>query len=658
MAFRRDDGKGAQVKTGREFNTTIIAWLVTGALLIITFLVYQPGLSGGFVYDDASFIIGNDAVQVATNDLQSWAAAAFSFPGGSHQGRWLGMLSFAANHYFGALDPYGYKLVNLAVHLLNGILIFLALRALFALHRECAGSRAIHRRFDGALAAASIAGLWLLLPINLTGVLYVSQRLESLSNTFVFLGLWLYLRARLLQWRGNGGAWGMWFSLVGCTGVGLLVKESAILLPLYAACSEWVLPRLRNANGKRSGVVLALYFAVFLLPLIAGLLWLGSWLSGSATYARPYDTWQRLLTETRVLVDYVAWTLAPSLDTLTLYHDDIQVSHGLLDPPSTLASLACVLMMAGAAVWQRARRPLFALGILWFFCGHALTATVIPLLLAFEHRNYFSSLGLILATASLIVFEGRLERPGARVAAAIAIGCFYALTTWMRAHEWSDPMRLASSDASKRPDSALAQYDWATRLIKVGIAAGQPAMEREGLQVLDVHRSLPGAGISYEQTLIKVTTDLKGTINPDWYASILHKLGTAPPSFQDAEALQNLNACFAARTCTHDAAFLDQAYAAAMSHPHPTAVLLYVHSQYAAFLKDDYSRAERDLRQAITLSPIDPGLHSALATILLRSGNRAAAERELEELHRINHFGIMNRTIAEVGEKLAGRRPQ
>ena len=637
------------------FATTMTPWLAIGAVLALTAFVYWPGLAGGFVYDDASFIVGNDAVHVTTDDLRSWAAAAFSFPGGSHQGRWLGMLSFAANHYFGGLDPYGYKLANLAIHLLNGLFVFLALRALFALHRECAGSGAIHRRFDPALAAAAIAGLWLLLPINLTGVLYVSQRLESLSSTFVFLGLWWYLRARLAQWRGKGGIRSLWLSLALCTGVGVLVKESAVLLPLYAACSEWVLPRLRNANGKRSRAVTALHAAVFALPLLVGLAWLGSWLFGPAAYAHSYDTWHRLLTETRVLIQYVAWTLVPSLDTLTLYHDDIRVSRGLLDPASTLASVACLLALAGAAVFQRARRPLFALGILWFFCGHALTATVIPLLLAFEHRNYFPSLGLLLAGASLVVLEGPLAKPAMRVATAVAIGCFYAFTTWMRAHEWSDPMRLVASDASKRPDSPLAQYDWATRQIKAGIATGQPALERRGLQMLDAHRGLRGAGISYEQTLISVTTDLHGSVDPDWYASIIRKLLAAPPSFQDAKALQNLNACVAARTCAPDATFLDRAYAAAMGHPHPSAVLLYVHSQYAAFLANDNAQAERDLRQAIALSPIDPALRSALATILVRSGNRVAAERELRELRRVNHFGIMNPTIAEVEAMLAER---
>ena len=47
------------------------------------------------------------------------------------------MLSFAANHYFSGLDPFALKMTNLAMHLVNGMLLFLMLRALFALWREC-----------------------------------------------------------------------------------------------------------------------------------------------------------------------------------------------------------------------------------------------------------------------------------------------------------------------------------------------------------------------------------------------------------------------------------------------------------------------------------------------------------------------------------------
>lgn len=628
-----------------------MCWMILVALLGTTALVYWPGLAGGFVYDDTSFIVGNDAVHVATRHVRDWAAAAFSFPGGVRQGRWLGMLTFAANHYLGGLDPYGFKLTNLAIHLLNGVLLFLAMRALFDFEHAARREIGTAAGFDGSLAAVAIAGLWLVLPINLTAVLYVSQRLESLSNTFVFIGLWWYLRARLTHWRGEGGALGMWASLLACTGIGVLVKESAVLLPLYAACAELTLGRGRNRDGAPSRVIFLVYGTLLVLPAIVGSLWLVSWIFGPTTYARPFGTWQRLITEARVLVEYVHWIIAPSLDALTLDHDDIRASRGLFDPPSTIVAISALFSLAALAVVQIKRRPLFALGILWFFCGHLLTATVIPLLLAFEHRNYFPSVGLLLACTSLVALEGPLKRSSMQIALAIALGSFYAITTRLRADEWSDPMRLAFSEASKRPQSALAQYGFAVALIEDAHANGQPSIDA-AILTLERYRHLPGAGIAYEQALIALSTDSGQGADPDWYRSILDKLRAAPASVQDAKALQQLNACFASRKCKQDGSFLDQAYAAAMSFPHASPVLLYSHSQYAAFLRNDYLQAEKDLRAAIALSPFDPSTRSALATILIDSGQRPAARVELEQLNRINYFGQLDGTIGAIRTQL------
>jgi len=107
-------------------------WLLFSTALSLTALIYWIGLRGGFVYDDYSFIVGNTGLEVTANNLQQWFAAALSFPSGAHQGRWLGMLSFGINHYFTGMDPFGFKLTNLGIHLLNGLLVFLTLRALFS----------------------------------------------------------------------------------------------------------------------------------------------------------------------------------------------------------------------------------------------------------------------------------------------------------------------------------------------------------------------------------------------------------------------------------------------------------------------------------------------------------------------------------------------
>ena len=66
-------------------------------------------------------------------------------------------------------------------------------------------------------------------------VLFVVQRMESLSHTFVFAGLWLYLDGRQRQLAGQGGGWARILAgLVGATGLGALAKESAEELAGYS----------------------------------------------------------------------------------------------------------------------------------------------------------------------------------------------------------------------------------------------------------------------------------------------------------------------------------------------------------------------------------------------------------------------------------------
>src|SRR4029079_929236 len=120
---------------------------------------------------------------------------------------------------------------------------------------------------------------------------------------------------------------------------GFSAKECAVLLPLYAACTELTLTGLRNRNGSFSRPAIWTFAITLVLPLVAGLMWIGSWVFRSISSFRSFSIGERLLTEPRVLVDYIGWTLLPSLNSLTFYHDDLAISHGLLDPPTTLAAI-------------------------------------------------------------------------------------------------------------------------------------------------------------------------------------------------------------------------------------------------------------------------------------------------------------------------------
>ena len=620
--------------------------------MVVTVLVYAPSLRGGYLFDDSYYFVNNQDVHVSTLEIGDWTRAAIS-QAGMNQFRALSMLSFAANYYFTGLDPYWLKATNLAIHLGNGLFLFLALRALFELRRTVRDdSRA--SAASAALIAALITGAWLLLPINLTAVAYVSQRLEALANLFVLLGLWLYLRFRLRVYAGDGSG-KLWASLVICTLLGLAAKESAALLPLYTACAEFALTGFRDRNGRYSRSAVSIHVVLLLLPFVAGMLWLSTWAFTGVTNFRQFSTLQRLYTEARVLIDYVYWTLLPNLDVLTFYHDDIAASQGLLQPPTTLLSILALLAAGLLALWQRARRPLFCLGVMWFFAGHSMTATIVPLELVFEHRNYFPSIGLLLVLASLLEIEPVLRMRLAAPATALCLLALFTFTTYLRAEEWSHPLRLAYSEALKRPDSARAQYMLAHTLIEGARDDASPLLEKS-MAILRRDAMRPGQGIAPLQALIYLSARLHQPIEHVWWERISAELREHAPSQTDIDSLIYLYRCQRRGDCPRQPAELLDAFVAGLAKSQGNVNLMEAYGEFALLELHDATLAEHMYRDVVAIRPQVAVYRANLVEFLIATSRFDEASKTLDELRAMNHLGALDPSIARLEEKLQQAR--
>ena len=128
---------------------------------LLTCLVYWPGLSGSWFFDDFSSIVENAGIQPQRLGLAELRDAALSSPA-SDLKRPLASLSFLANFLVGGMAPFGWKLVNLAIHLLNGWLLFLLIRPLSRLATPTAADdgRSGQGRRHGELGVGK-TGFWL-----------------------------------------------------------------------------------------------------------------------------------------------------------------------------------------------------------------------------------------------------------------------------------------------------------------------------------------------------------------------------------------------------------------------------------------------------------------------------------------------------------------
>ena len=180
---------------------TMRSALAAIAIVALVFAAYLPGRNGGFTFDDGAVLQRNATLQAVDGfDADKIFSATFSSNEGSSVGRPLAMFTFALNQATTGGDPAPMKLTNVALHALNALLVgWLALRLLGL--PIFAGVSATRRRW----AAAFIATAWALHPLHATAVLYLVQRMEVLSHTFVFLGLLLYLAGRTRQLAGQAG---------------------------------------------------------------------------------------------------------------------------------------------------------------------------------------------------------------------------------------------------------------------------------------------------------------------------------------------------------------------------------------------------------------------------------------------------------------------
>ncbi len=607
-------------------------WLAPIVLILIVAAIYWPGVHGGFLFDDFANIVDNPALQIVKLDVPSLKAAALSSPS-SELKRPLASLSFALNEYFTRLDPEPMKIVNIVIHLLNAALVYALALVLLRLRDA--------RRDDNSAALSAhwhrfalvVVSAWALAPINLTPVLYVVQRMESLCNLFVLAGLLAYLHGRERQL--DGGAGWLWIAggLICGSGLGLLAKESALLLPLYAMLAEWALLRWRAQRATTARALRATHVGLVVLGIVAAIVLVPPFIDPNGWLFRPFTLSQRLLTEPRVLWSYIDWTLLPNLGKLGFYYDDYGLSKGFWSPPTTAFAIAGLCALAIAAIVLRRRMPMASLGLGWFLAGHAMTATVIPLELVFEHRNYFASFGLILAVCS----AGEplaMHRDMRRVVPVLAAAwiAWLGFVTALRVQEWKEPLRLTQSLVAKQPNSPRTQYELGRDYLLMSQYDPHSPFTPASQLVLAKAAALPDASPLAEQALLIQAAHLKVPENQAWWDSLDAKLRKRTPDAQAITALYGLTRCAIDGYCNYPRERMEAAYRAAMASLPPAPEVFAIHANYAVNVLHDPALAVTMARESVRIAPTVPKYRENLILLLAIDGKPDEARSGLREL--------------------------
>lgn len=422
--------------SGRPSNLALLA------LLAITFAVYAPVLSHGFVeWDDPFYVTENPHVRAGlTAGGIAWAFTSTQLANW-HPLTWMShMLDVSL---FG-LAPWGHHLTSLLLHLVNVALLFIALRRLT-------------RAPWPSLAAAALFALH---PLHVESVAWVAERKDVLSTACWFAALWAY--ARYVERPGPAR-----YVLVAlCFVLGLLAKPMLVTLPLTLLLLDlW--PLGRATGGVRSLAPLV----VEKLPLLAISLaaaataWLAQRAFGAVT---DTSLGSRLATAVLGYAGYLEKTSWPArLAAFYPYRAHL--------PAGEVVASALVLVLVTAAVWLGRRRAYLPVGWLWYLVTLAPVAGLVRIgqQQMADRYTYVPLVGVFVMLAwgvADLVARGRVpaRARGIATAAALLLAAALALAAARQVGTWRDGITLWEHALAVGGSSTIAHTNLGVALEKVG----------------------------------------------------------------------------------------------------------------------------------------------------------------------------------------------
>ncbi|MDP8247486.1 MAG: tetratricopeptide repeat protein [Candidatus Tritonobacter lacicola] len=205
------------------------------AIALLVFLAYLPALSAGFIWDDDAWVYNNPYVKGERSILKVWYTA--EVPGQNYP---LTYTFFWVQCRLWGLNPLGYHLSNIVLHILDAVLLWAVLRKLHA------------------PAAWFVAAVFALHPLMVESVAWVTEAKNVLSAFFLFSALLLFLRFELDGKRSSYALSIMLYMLA------LLSKTSICTFPLILIILRWY------REGEVRFKYIRKLLPLFTLSLLAG----------------------------------------------------------------------------------------------------------------------------------------------------------------------------------------------------------------------------------------------------------------------------------------------------------------------------------------------------------------------------------------------------
>ncbi len=489
-----------------------LSLLISIALTAATFAVYAQVINHAFVdFDDEEYIVANPHVRTGLSKANIIWAFTSSHSNNWHPLTWISHMTDA--ELFG-LNPAGHHLVNVLLHIINSLLLFLLLT-----------------RMTGALwRSAFVAALFALHPLHVESVAWAAERKDVLSAFFWLLTLWMYLHYVRKQ------TWQRYALILICFACGLMAKQMLVTLPFVLLLLDyWPLRRFspeplkpikedppRHAskrgkplrvrvpdqvrNDREAANPLALHkrliiekIPLFILAALASItVFMVQLKSGVLYNLNPFPLPVRIENALVSYIAYIGKMIWPN-------HLAVFYPHPLNSLPwwQTLGALGLLVLITVVCL-KYYRKPYLSVGWFWFL------GTLVPVIglvqvgvqAMADRYTYIPLIGLFIMAAwgipDLLKNRPYKKQTITVIAAVILIACIYL--AWLQVGTWKDRETLYAHAIKMIPNNYWACNNFGAAIASRGhIDEAMPYFSKS-LEIMPLY---PGANKNMAVALFK-----------------------------------------------------------------------------------------------------------------------------------------------------------
>ena len=500
-------------------------------ILSIAFLSYFNTFTNSFHFDDFKYIVNNEGLK---EDFQHVFLSYLCFPTchdilSNLSNRPIIFYTLHLNHSLGGFNVFGFHVVNLTVHIITCLLIFLFAKEILSINRFLKTSDQSKNKLNIPLISALLFAVH---PMNTQVITYITGRTTSIAVCFYMASFLFFIKGvrQNLPWKILFYALSIVFLIMGYGSKMIILTVPVMFIIYYLFFTP-----LKSIFFKRffESIFIRIIIQTIVITSPFILIFISSHLNILSFFRMDFGFLQKLFDPIQIKLMHID-SMAKDNLSMTIYlltefkvivfyyikmiffpfnqniDPDFPVAHGITDSGVAL-SLGVILLCLFAGIYFYKNNRIIAFGIFWFFITLLPTSSILPLRdMITEHRLYLPLAGFILTIPlCLNQFIIRYKKSSFKQLAYFILPVFlliivFSVLTVKRNFVWKNEKSLWSDAAEKSPRLPRPLNNLAEAYDKEGLAYDNKKNYKKAIEFLKKAIAISPTGYKYYNNLGKI----------------------------------------------------------------------------------------------------------------------------------------------------------